>query len=171
VQKSKYAIGITGHRSLPAGSLSALTAELKRFFREKAAEHGASNVTVLSSIAEGTDMLCAKLAYDEGFRLVVPLSLPATEYRKGFTETAASEFDMLLSLADDVFVAPFDEPPPENPSHGFCYRQAGLYVVKHCDVLLTIWDGVEKDTPDGAGTWESVQLARCLGKTFHRIAV
>jgi len=123
----------------------------------------------LSSVAEGADTLCAKLALDESFRLIVLLPMSAMEYRKDFLETAAAEYDKLLSLADEVFVAPPDEKPPDYPSRGFWYRQAGLYIAKRCDVLLAIWDGVEKDTPDGAGTWETVKAAKAVGTEIKNI--
>jgi len=171
MRKSEYTIGVTGHRHIPPNGLSELAAEVRKLYREKVAEHGAANITVLSSAAEGADTLCAKLALDEGFRLIVPLPMPAMEYRKDFFETVAAEYDKLLSLADEVFVAPPDEPPPDNPNRGFWYRQAGLYIAKRCDVLLAIWDGVEKDTPDGAGTWKTVKAARELGKPIHRITI
>ena len=171
MRKSKYTIGITGHRRLPPNGLFELTAGVRKFYREKAAELGAANITVLSSVAEGADTLCAKLALDEGFRLAVPLPMPAMEYRRDFSESAVTEYDKLLSLADEVFVAPSDEKPPDNPSRGFWYRQAGLYVVKHSDILLAIWDGVEKDTPDGAGTWETMKAAKAAGTEIKVIKI
>ena len=171
MRKIKYTIGITGSRYLPPNCLFELTAEVRKFYREKAAVHGAANITVLSSIAEGADTLCAKLALDEGFRLILPLPMPAMEYRKDFPESAAAEYDKLLSLADEVFTAPPDEQPSESSKRGFWYRQAGLYIVKHSEILLAIWDGVEKDTPDGAGTWETVKAARKSGKPIHYVSI
>jgi len=171
VQKSEYAIGITGHRRLLPDSTSELMAEVRRVYREKAGQCDAANIAVLSSAAEGADTLCAHLALDEGYRLIVPLPMSAMEYRKDFSEAAAAEFDKLLSLADEVLVVSADEPIPKNHSRGFWYRQAGLYVVKHCNVLLAIWNGVEKDTPDGAGTWETVKVARKCGKEVCYITV
>jgi len=171
MQKSKYVIGITGHRRLSPSSLSALTTEVGIFYQEKAAEYGAANITVLSSIAEGADTICAKLALDKGFRLVVPLPMYATEYRRDFMGTAAAEFDCLLSLSNEAFVVSMEEALPTHPQRGYYYRQAGIYVTKNCDVLLAVWDGVEKDTPDGAGTWETIKLAREFGKAVRLVEV
>jgi len=44
-------------------------------------------------------------------------------------------------------------------------------VAKNCDIMLAVWDGVEKDAPDGAGTWETVKLAREVGKPINRVAI
>ena len=167
MEKNSYTIGITGHRHLPQERIPALIAEVQAFYEEKSAQYGFENIVVLSSIAEGADTVCAKLALDSGFRLVVPLPMPVDEYRKDFMETAKIEFDYLLSKADEVFVVEPTEDVPTELSRGFFYRQAGIYVVKNCDVLLAVWDGVEKDTKDGAGTWETVKLARGFGKPIH----
>ena len=164
-----YTIGVTGHRRLPPEHVSALTSEIQAFYQAEIARHGAENITVLSSLAEGADTLCARLALDAGLRLVVPLPMDALEYRKDFSESAAAEFDGLLSQASEVFTAPPEEPIPPNPPRGFSYRQAGMYVAKTCDVLLAVWDGAERDTPDGAGTWETMKLARAFGKPVHLV--
>jgi hypothetical protein len=93
----------------------------------------------------------------------------ALEYRRDFPESAAAELDCLLSLADQAFVALPSEPVPPNPQRGFYYRQAAIFVVKHCDILLAVWDGEERDTPDGAGTWETVKLTWELRKPIHHV--
>lgn len=163
-KKKQYVIGVTGHRHLPRERVQMLAAEIGACYLEKISMYGAESITVLSSLAEGADTLCAKLALDAYLRLSVPLPMNTLEYRTDFADSAASEFDCLLSLADHVFVVPPEEAEPKNPLRGFYYRQAGIYVVKNCDVLLAVWDGIKKDTPDGAGTWETVKLAKEIGK-------
>jgi hypothetical protein len=163
MKKDTYTIGITGHRRLPPEVVPLLTSDVKAFYRERALLHGAENIAVLSSIAEGADTLCAKLALEAGLTLIVPLPMAADEYRKDFSEETAAEFDRLLSPANEVFVVKPEEGVPGNPGRGFYYRQAGMYVVKHCDILLAIWDGVERETEDGAGTWETVKAAKAVG--------
>jgi hypothetical protein len=164
-----FTIGVTGHRKLPEGKIPAITQEVKDFYSAMQREHG-GQITVLSPLAEGADMLCAKLALDMGLRLIVPLPMSASEYRKDF-KVAAAEFDCLLSMADKVFTVTPIEDIPAHTSRGFYYRQAGIYVVKHCDILLAVWDGTERDTTDGAGTWETVKLARESGKAVQRIVI
>jgi len=168
-EKEQYIIGITGHRHLPTEKHSTIAADVKAFYQEAIKNHGAESITILSSLAEGADMLCAKLALDAGMRLVVPLPMNTLDYRKDFSESVASEFDFFMSLADQVFIVQPEEPITENHQRGFHYRQAGIYVAKHCDILLAVWDGIERDTLDGAGTWETVKLARGMGKLIHCI--
>jgi hypothetical protein len=167
--KVRYFIGITGHRHLPLDRLPALTAEIQAFYEVEKAEHGTENITVLSPLAEGADTLCAKLAVDMGLRLAAPLPMSKSEYREDFSGNALAEFDFLLSMADEVFTVTPEEPVLAHPQRGFYYRQAGIYVAKNCDILLAVWDGAEQDTPDGAGTWETVKLAREFGKELYLI--
>jgi hypothetical protein len=166
-----WTIGISGHRHLPPERRVALTTEIQAFYEAQEKQYGAKNITVLSPLAEGADMLCAKLAVDRGLRLVVPLPLSRAEYRKDFSADALAEFDFLVSAADEVFTVTPQEAVPAHPQRGFSYRQAGVYVAKNCDVLLAIWDGVRRDTSDGAGTWETVKLARELGRSAHCVAI
>ena len=168
---SDFTIGVTGHRHIHCERIPSIAEKIEAFFKTGIARHGTENIIVLSPLAEGVDMLCAKLALDIGLRLSVPLPMNATDYRKDFPESVAAEFDCLLSLADQVFVVSPEEPIPPTPERGFYYRQAGIYVAKYCDVLLAVWDGIERDAPDSAGTWETVKLARQMGKEVQHLAV
>ncbi|MDR0863422.1 MAG: hypothetical protein LBO74_00640 [Candidatus Symbiothrix sp.] len=173
MSKIPITIGITGHRHLPPESLPSIQQELKSFYEKIKHQHPSTEITVLSSLAEGADMLCAKMALEMGFRLIVPLPMDAQEYRKDFSKEVAAAFDRLLTKAAQVFVVVPEEPKPEHCERGFYYRQAGIYVARHCDILLAIWDGMEKETPDGAGTYETIKLARKYGvkvKTINTIA-
>jgi len=164
-----YIIGVTGHRKLVSDCIPELIADIEAFFRSVVRKH--ESATVLSPLAEGADTLCAKLALDAGMRLVIPLPMNVLEYRKGFSGVAEVEFDCLLSLADSVFVVQPEEPVPAAPQSGFYYRQAGIYIATHCHTLLAVWDGIEKDTPDSAGTWETIKLARGAGKPIHYVMI
>jgi len=160
-------IGITGHRFLPQDKLPQIKQAVAAFFAEAKAMHG--EIIVLSSLAEGADMICAELALEFGFRLVAPLPFDASEYRKDFPDNVAAQFDSMLAKIFQVFVVSPQEPVPSNPLRGFFYRQAGIYVATQCDILLAIWDGAENNTSDGAGTWETIKIARNAGKQIHYI--
>ena len=162
-------IGITGHRKMPEDKITTVTQSVRAFFMEMKKRYRGPDITALSPLAEGADMLCAKIALDLGIKLVVPLPMSASEYRKDFSGNVAAMFDCLLSMADEVLTAAPEESAPAHPPRGFYYRQAGIYTVNHCSILLAVWNGVERDTPDGAGTWETVKLARLRGKEIRQI--
>lgn len=167
---SEFIIGITGHRELPENKQKIIEQTVKEFFAKMRREHG-EEITVLSSLAEGADILCAKLALNMGLRLVAPLPMSISEYRRDFSGKAAAELDSLLFAASEVLTVPHQEVPPANPTNGFYYRQAGIYVASNCNILLALWNEKENNTPDGAGTWETIKLAREKGKAVQIVPV
>jgi hypothetical protein len=159
-----HIIGITGHQNIQSEHYPDIERLVRVFYAEIKKQHSFAQVTVLSSLAKGADMLCAQIALDMGFRLVVPLPMDVEEYRKDFSGKTDEEFASLLSRADEVFVVSPEKSVPQNPVRGFFYRQAGIYITKRCDILLALWDGIKKETLDGAGTYATIKLAKELGK-------
>jgi hypothetical protein len=125
---------------------------------------------VLSSLAEGADQLVARVAMKHGARLIAALPMPRDEYRRdfepGIKPGAAAEYDKLLAAAgDDVWEVPF---APGNSvaavrhhkdQRDRQYREVGIFIVRHCQVLIALWDGNEKDMSVG-GTAEVVSFKR-----------
>lgn len=114
----------------------------------------ASNIRVLSSLAEGADRLLAKrLLMVPNACLWVPLPLPEEEYLKDFeTPGSKQEFLHLLEKAEQII----GMPAMDNREEG--YLAAGKYILEKSDCLLAIWDG--KHTQGMAGTGEIVSWAR-----------
>lgn len=145
-------IGVTGHRILADLEKIEAGIELALDYIEKA--YPGQPLAVMSQIAEGADRLAAKavLSRPDG-TLIVALPMPRADYETDF-ETAGSkaEFRELVSRAAEVI----ELPPVE--SRNRAYEAAGIYVLDHCDVLLTIWDG--QGAQGQGGTGEIVSLAR-----------
>ena len=146
-------IGITGHRNI-AGDHPGLASEIA-----KAAEyitqvlaadserlsstdlgHGKRGdivVTVVSSLAEGTDRVVAgELLKRKGTQLEAVLPLPQSEYVHDFgSAESVEQFDSLISRAvdTDVFRAA--------ASREQAYEQAGRAVVDRSDAMIVVWDG------------------------------
>jgi hypothetical protein len=131
---------------------------------------------VLSSLAEGADRLIARVAMKLGAKLIAPLPLEPDEYRRDFEPegrikpNAAEDFDSLLAQAVEARVMPFakansDEPDPlaairtDPNKRALQYREVGLFIVRHCHVLIALWNGDESNTAVG-GTTEVVRFKR-----------
>ncbi|MDR2973867.1 MAG: hypothetical protein LBV00_04010 [Propionibacteriaceae bacterium] len=125
---------------------------------------------MLSSLADGADRLCARVALDMGCRLRVPLPMARADYERDFGEESRREFDYLLSQAEDAFVVGSLEPTPNQPRRGYFYRQAGLYVARQSHLLIALWDGVEVLYPEGGGTYETVRFTCREGGIVHCIS-
>jgi hypothetical protein len=111
-------------------------------------------LTVLSSLAEGADRLLAeKILKIPHSRLKAVLPLECEDYRRDFKQPGSwGEFRRLLDKAEDIKIMPWV------PGRNEAYRQAGRYIVDHCDILIALWNG--KKSRGIGGTGDIVQYAR-----------
>lgn len=167
-------VGVTGHRDLREEDLPRLRelayAELKSI-KDACPD---SRPVILDSLAEGADMLCAEAALELGYSLVVPLPFALEEYRCDFRGAALERFDALLAQASHVFVAPdaegrgtrdlapsdFSAMRAAEAARDYGYRQAGLYVADHSQVLIAFWDG-SPASEGGCGAAEVAEYMLC----------
>lgn len=147
-------IGVTGHRDLRPEDIEQLERKVKHIFRRLREQYPFTPFLVLSPLAEGADRLVARVALssDVGARLVAPLPMPAAQYEEDFQEPGSlDEFRDLLSKADDWF-----ELSRGDGNRDKCYEAVGVFVARHSQLLIALWDGV--DTGKRGGTWEVIQL-------------
>ena len=166
-------IGVTGHRDLRDEYIGELERRVGVVFDRIASDYltadGATPIVVLSALAEGADQLVARIALDRGALLVAPLPMPIAEYRKdyqpGSMPDAEGEFDRLLARAIVIREMPFVdgntiETIRTDPARrALQYRETGIFIVRHCQILLSLWDGDECDLRTG-GSAETVRLQR-----------
>lgn len=165
-------VGAVGHRDLREEDLAELERKVGEVFDRIAADYlsdRATPIVVLSALAEGADQLVARVALGRGALLVAPLPMPIAEYRRdfqpGLTPHAETEFDRLLALA---VAAPemrlvegntIETIRTDAARRALQYREAGRFIVRHCQILLSLWDGDEREAKMG-GTAEIVRLQR-----------
>ena len=141
-------VGVTGHRDLRAEDVGALEAQVRTILAGLAARSPHTPLVLLSPLAEGADRLVARVALDLGVRLVVPLPLPRALYEDDFgTDASRSEFAALLARAQTCFELPLvaGDHEADVRAHGAArerqYAHVGAYIVRHCQILLALWDG------------------------------
>ena len=151
-------IGVTGHRDLRAEDIPALEQRVGKIFQGLRIQYPNTTLLVLSPLAEGADRLVARVALEQGVQLVVPLPLPRVEYAQDFnTPTSTAEFNALLGQAAKCFELPlmagntpaniqYDGPHREKQ-----YAQVGAYIVRHSQILIALWDGVDTGLEGGTG--------------------
>jgi hypothetical protein len=167
-------IGATGHRDLRDQDIPKLKEKvaeaIKRLKSDYLKSDAETPVIVLSSLAEGADRLIAEVAMDHGAQLIAPLPMPADEYRHDFEPprrikpNAAEEFDRLKKLAVVKPVMRYvpgvsDANIGEDSNRALQYREVGIFIVRHCHVLIALWNGNEDETAVG-GTAEVVSFKR-----------
>jgi len=138
-------IGVAGHCFLAeVKKIEAGIAAVLKFIGQ---EFPGETIAVISSLAEGADRLVARQVMSRPLsRLVVPLPLPESEYLNDFhTKASKEEFLRFLIQAEEVI-----ELPPA-ATREEAYEAVGKYVLNHCDILLTVWDGQGAQGVGGTG--------------------
>ncbi len=147
-------IGVTGHRDLRPQDEPALFTRVCDELQKLLLRCPHSEWIMLNSLASGADQLCARAAIKLSIPVVAALPMPLAEYEADFSGETLSALQSIVESCRDVFVVPDAEGRAE-PTRDYAYRQAGIYVARHCHVLLALWDGLP-GRPNGCGTAETV---------------
>jgi hypothetical protein len=109
-------------------------------------------LTVVSSLADGTDSIAAAIALDLDYKLDAPLPFPRSEYENGLKTAAAAgggtpheEFAALVAQARAVLALPGERRSSDGDAQGIlkenrAYEAVGLTVISQSDILLAVWD-------------------------------
>lgn len=141
-------VAVTGHRDIVAAEVEPIRARVKSLFVELQHRYPDNQLTIMSPLAEGADLLVAQVAVELSLNLVVPLPKSKADYLRDFrTEQARQQFQSLYGKATEVFELTNNKPPaPEGIEQSvwdsdYPYAQLGAFLSAHCHILLAIWDG------------------------------
>jgi len=167
-------IGAAGHRDLREGDLaklkSAVASVIATLRRQYLGNDKQTPIVLLSALGEGAEQLIAGEALKQGVTLIVPLPLPLSEYRRDFTQRplapdAIKHFDDLRLKATATVEIPLAAGSTESgvrvfgPERDRQYREANLFIARHCHVLIALYDGNDDDITVG-GAAETVKFNR-----------
>jgi hypothetical protein len=134
---------------------------------------------IVSPLATGADRLVAKAAKHLGYELFVPMPFNQKEYEKDFDgrgpgnpepdpKAAAKDLKQFLEVLDlksgQIELDGEHDPNPETKIDSvanYAYEFAGRFMVRHCDLLIAIWDG--KPGHGRGGTAEVIRYATVVG--------
>lgn len=154
------AVGITGHRNLSFADEGALKAAVGKELNNLKELYPNSPLVLLTSLAEGGDLLCADCAKDLGIPMSVVMPYEKEAYIKNYSAEDKARFNAHLAAATEVFGAPEIELRKEGEAeYDYWFRQAGIYVAEHSQVQIALWDGCEPKTEHGCGTAEAVDFS------------
>jgi uncharacterized protein DUF4231 len=156
-------VGVTGHRPnhLQESDIPLLRKQIHRVLqsvRNAGAEIAGDSLAgydsrdpvfrIISPLAEGSDRLVAEEGLLLGYELQSPLPFPADDYENDF-ESAESKkhFRELLSKASSVLE--LDGSRENQDSQNRAYESVGRTVLRHCDLLIAIWDGADARSQGG----------------------
>ncbi|MDR3063089.1 MAG: hypothetical protein LBU40_02990 [Methanobrevibacter sp.] len=171
MNKIPIVIGVTGHRDLRIQDLYKLEEIVKNEILNLMKKYPNSPFLLLSSLAEGADQLCAKVALDLDIDVVAPLPRDLEDFKRDFKDEALEKFEKYIDDVREYFVVPDIESRNDLDSlkstlnddeiyrktRHFGYRQAGIYIAKHSHILLALHDG-SNPNQDGCGTAEAIDF-------------
>jgi hypothetical protein len=158
-------LGVTGHRHLRPADVPRLETAVRDLLVRLRRACPRTPLVLITPLAEGADRLVARVALEAGAELVVPLPLARAEYARDFPETVA-EFDRLFDHERTVRRIELPEAAPARgeatPSpqaaRELQYALVGLYVARHSQILIALWDGA--GSIETGGTTQIVQYRR-----------
>jgi len=161
IEPVSLVVGVTGHRNLVDSETSGLKEKIRGLLLKINELYPHTPVVVLTSLAEGGDLLVAEVAKAMGLRIVAPLPLPKDLYLREFRSRHSKQaFEDLCQYANAFELPLVDDNSRESVSvegnaRSKQYAQAGVYIASHCQILLALWDGRPSD--DLGGTAQVVQ--------------
>ena len=171
VKELPVVVGITGHRNVVKDDYPVLCDEIRKGLLEikelckmKNGKAQRAPITMLTGLAQGADILGAKVARELGIPYVVVLPCELEKFKKSFDdEDALHELDDYVANALKVVVVDDIEKNFENQlgqdEDSYRYRQVGIYIVQHSSLLVAMWDGKPPKSKFGCGTADVVSLA------------
>lgn len=164
LRKVPFLIGVTGHRDLVPDEVGDIRAALRALLERLAEAHPEARPTLLTSMAEGADLLAAEVAHELGLQLICVLPKSAALCRADLTtEAARAIFDRLIPVSEQIQVAPHigaEELARFGPDvqRDLEFQHAGSLIARYSTLLIAVWDG--KDAGHRAGTARVVQYRR-----------
>jgi len=140
-------IGVTSHRNIDAREIEAVRNRVRELFLQLRQEFPHAPLTILSPLAEGGDQLVAEEGLKLGAQLVAPLPFSRELYAQDFTDTSARErFESLCARARLIELPLLTghthaEVSAPGEQRNRQYAHVGMFVARHCQLLLAIWDG------------------------------
>jgi hypothetical protein len=134
-------------------------------------------LVLITPLAFGADRMAAQEALDQELKIFVPMPFPQEVYEDDFTgnigksrharpvsaEEDLAEFHKLLARASGRLEldGARSSSPDDGDAEGRAYEAVGRFVVRHCDLVITVWDGGAGNGRGGTG--EIVHYAASSG--------
>ncbi|MBS0556319.1 MAG: hypothetical protein JSR27_02765 [Proteobacteria bacterium] len=148
-------IGVTSHRNIPAAQIEPIRQRVRELLEQLQRDFPHTPLIALSALAEGGDQLVAEEALALGVHLVAPLPFPRAIYAHDFQDDGARmAFDALCAQAHVIELPLQHGHTAAHVEHGSVerdrqYARVGVFIARHCHLLLAIWDGKQSDRLGG----------------------
>lgn len=148
-------IGISGHQRFENLEWVKETLEKELVKLKNECDETGEKLIGISSLAIGADQLFADFVLKLGGELIAVL--PFEDYERTHEEGIDRDrYFSLLEKATSIKTLPAQNTDQES------FMEAGKYVVKNSDILMTVWNG--KKAAGLGGTGDAIKYARKRGK-------
>lgn len=160
-------VGVVGHRDLVPDEVPAIRSAIEQLLRELRDAQPDVRINLLTSQADGADLLAADVAHGLGIEIVALLPFAEAQCRADLASDAAREvFDRTMAGAQKLEVSCAVEAYAGGPAHigearDRQFERAGDLVARYSSLVIAVWDG--QDTEHRAGT------ARCIERRRGRL--
>ena len=165
--KIPFLVGIVGHRDLVPEQVPAIRDAIQKVLTALRDSARHVQIALLSSMAEGADLLAAEVARELGIEIIALLPFAASRCQADLTsEGARTTFNRVMAQAErlELPLAPGvteAELASGGPARDVQFQRAGALVARYSSLLIAVWDG--QDNELAAGT------ARAVGDRRRRI--
>jgi hypothetical protein len=157
-------VGVVGHRDLVPTQVPDIREAVRKLLQALSDAESDLRVKLLSSMADGADLLVADVASELGIDVIALLPYSATQCRKDLeTDAARAVFDRIMARAERLEMPlsdgrPADDTLAPGDLRDRQYQRAGALIAQYSSLLVAIWDG--RETDHRAGTSRVVDFRR-----------
>jgi hypothetical protein len=131
------AIGVTGHRDVPADAQPRLRACFGDVLARYRKDYPSTPLLVLTGLAAGADTFAAEEAIARNVPVMACLPMEASDYEADFTPEQRERFRRVLAQCARVVVVGKTRDRVRN------YVEVGLFIAYYSHALVAFWDGNE----------------------------
>ncbi len=156
--KIPFLVGIVGHRDLVPEEIPQIRLAIERLLQRLSSAYPDVRPVLLTSMAEGADLLAAEVALEAGISVTCVLPFSATECRLDLQSDASRAlFDRVYATAEHLEVArPGAEAVQSDAERREVqFQRAGRVVAHYSTLLISVWDG--QDNGHRAGTARTIE--------------
>lgn len=158
-------IGVSAHRNIRTDHLARVESQVRKVISDLRELCPNSPLRMVTGLAFGGDLLCAKIAAEMGVKLEVALPFDEDKYVNPVDFPRGSDDEYWAIRNSNAVVDCFVAPDVEKVEHSetdrdYLFRQQAIYVATRCHVMLALWDGTEaSDKRKECGTNAAVGFA------------
>jgi len=135
----KFVIGVTGHRDCLDLTLPVVEENLITQLHQINETFSFVPVELVSGLAEGADILAAKIALEQGISVHAILPMPLDEYKKDFTKSGLESLEALI-VHPGVTVSEIPLANGAEIDRDAQYMLLEDFIVRRSNVLIALWD-------------------------------